>query len=163
MKRFKRNVIVTLLIITTMVLVFSQYLDSENEDKQRTVINVSIENCTAQQVCLVNSDEFNIKILFDKNIYYLKPFEVIILTKSKVDIEIKSIQIDFKMKGMNMGVNRFKLSNVNSENNNLKWVGKALLPICVTGRADWFAELEVVTKLNKYIYSVPVLVKQYNN
>lgn len=163
MKQFTKNVIFILLIIATLILVLSLYLNSKSETQEQKVIKVPIENCTSQHVCLVNSDVFNIKILFDENIYYLKPFAVSILIKSKISPEIESIQIDFKMKGMNMGVNRFMLSKVKSENNDLKWIGKALLPVCVTGRADWFAELEIVTKLNKYTLSVPVLVKQYSN
>ena len=62
-----------------------------------------------------------------------------------------------------MGVNRFLLKKTNFRNEKQKWQGKALLPICVTGRADWVSELEVVTQKSKYVFSFPIFVKQASN
>ena len=64
---------------------------------------------------------------------------------------------------MNMGVNRFSLRKAEIKNQKQKWQGKALLPVCVTGRADWLAELEVVTNQSKYIIAIPLSVKQASN
>ena len=63
------------------------------------------------------------------------------------------------MNNMNMGVNRFLLKRDNKS----IWKGKALLPICVTGRADWLSEIEILTTKNKYIISIPILVKKSPN
>ena len=67
------------------------------------------------------------------------------------------------MKNMNMGVNRFKLIKPSSKNIKKLWTGKALLPVCITGRADWFAELELISKKKKYMISFPISVKQARN
>jgi len=96
----------------------------------------------------------------DKNIYYLKKFNVDIWVESKKNTNIESIHIDFKMKNMNMGVNHFILNKIKSENKKQKWQGKMLLPVCVTRRADWFSELAVITKQKKYILEFPILVKK---
>lgn len=131
---------------------------------ERSIIEVSAGNCPAQhQICTVKLDEFIIGISFDKNIYYLKKFDVSVWTENKESADIESIHIDFKMNNMNMGVNRFMLTKVNSKNNKQQWQGKALLPICVTGRADWFSELEIMTKQNKYILTFPLQVKRTSN
>ena len=159
MRRLNKNIIIVLLIIIALMFIYT--LINKDESKLRTVIKIPVEKCKSQhQKCEAKLGKFKIEISFDKNVLYLKPFTVSVLTESKANVEIESIQVDFKMKGMYMGVNRFMLSKISSENLKQKWRGKALLPVCVTGRADWFSELEVVTKQNKYILLVPVLVKQ---
>ena len=94
----------------------------------------------------------------DKDIYYLKRFSV--LVENNEPHNIKSMKISFKMKDMDMGNNQFTLNKVKLINKKKSWKGDALLPICVTGRADWFSELEIITKENKYIIEFPIFVKK---
>lgn len=125
-------------------------------------IYISIKNCDVQKnKCKVNIENFNIEISLDKDIYYLKRFDINIVANDKADIE--SAHIYFKMKNMNMGKNYFVLKKTVSDNKLYLLQGTALLPICVTGRADWFSELEVVTKTNKYIIEFPIVVKKIVN
>lgn len=105
-------------------------------------------------------NEHNLEVSMDKNIYYLKKFNINIFIENNDHFHVESINVSFNMKNMNMGSNRFNLKKAISENNKEYWKGTALLPICVTGRADWFSELEVVTKQNKYIIEFPILVKK---
>lgn len=159
------NILIVLFFISSVSAIFAYKFNSENENeiknKERIIINVPIDNCNPQkEACKVHNDAINVGISLDENVYYLKPFQVSVWTLSKDDTDVESVQIDFKMKGMNMGVNRFFLTKLNSRNDQQNWRGHALLPICVTGRADWFAELEVNTEKSNYIYTIPVLVKQ---
>jgi hypothetical protein len=156
--------IITLFVLFIIMIISSQNLKWVGQSIEKKIINVPTGNCHAQkQLCTVTSDDFKIGISFDKNIYYLKKFNVSVWTENKESADIESIQIDFKMKNMNMGVNRFMLEKINSENKRQQWQGKALLPICVTGRADWFAELEVVTKQSKFILTLPLFVQRSSN
>ena len=161
---FLNNKIIVLYILFIIVIMISQNFKWTDQRIERSIIEVSAGNCPAQhQICTVKLDEFIIGISFDKNIYYLKKFDVSVWTENKESADIESIHIDFKMNNMNMGVNRFMLTKVNSKNNKQQWQGKALLPICVTGRADWFSELEIMTKQNKYILTFPLQVKRTSN
>ena len=158
------NKIIVLLLFFFVVVLITQDVKWLSESNQLKVVKIAVEECNAQkQVCITETDEFKLGVLFDRNIFYLNPFNVKVWTENKNDINIESVQIDFKMKNMNMGVNRFLLKKTNFRNEKQKWQGKALLPICVTGRADWVSELEVVTQKSKYVFSFPIFVKQASN
>ena len=158
------NKTIVLLLFFFAIVLITQDVKWLRENNPLKVVKITVKECNAQkQVCITETDEFKLGILLDENIFYLKPFNVKIWTENKDDINIESVQIDFKMKNMNMGVNRFLLKKINSKDKKQKWQGKALLPICVTGRVDWFSELEVVTKQSKYIFSFPISVKQASN
>lgn len=150
-----------LFFIIVIVLIATQIFYKKNWSKERTIINIPAENCHPQiKPCKIKFKKISFEISLDDNIYYLKPFNVSVLTESKNSDDIKLIQIDFKMKDMDMGVNRFLLTKSDLYSRKQSWVGKALLPVCIAGRrADWFSELEVVTQDAKYILTIPVLVK----
>ncbi len=140
-----------------ILIIVTQNLRWKETDRELTVVKILSENCKPQKkVCNVELSGLNIRILFDEDVFYLKPFNVTVWTEGNA--AVKSVHIDFKMKNMNMGVNRFLLTEVG--NKKQSWQGKALLPICVTGRADWFSELEIVIGKKKYILTFPLIVKQ---
>ena len=140
----------------------TQNLRWKKTDKKLAVVKISSGNCKPQnKVCNVELEGLKIGVLFDEDVFYLKPFNVSVSLNDKSNNKIESVYIDFKMKNMDMGVNRFLLTEVG--NKKQSWQGKALLPICVTGRADWFSELEIMTKQNKYILTFPLQVKRTSN
>ena len=145
-------------IIFVATFIFIQNKNEAVTFKDKDVIKIQLNNCSIEgEECVVELNEFKVKILFDKDIFYLKPFNVSVTNKNVENLKVQSIQIDFKMNNMKMGVNRFQLKN---DINKSIWKGKALLPICVTGRADWFSEIEVETKNNKYLISLPISVNK---
>lgn len=149
------------IIVSVFIVITALNVIQTGENNDRPPIKISVGNCNVQQnICKVELEKFNIEISMDKSIYYLKKFNVDVWVESKQDTNIESIQIDFKMKDMNMGVNHFILNKMKSENKKQNWQGNALLPVCVTGRADWFSELTIITKQNKYIIEFPILVKR---
>lgn len=164
MKLLNTKLIFSLLIIFIITVVFVKKFNGVSDKIERKVIAVPISNCNPQKtICKMKLDKLNMEVSFDKNIFYLKPFNISIKTDKKEHIDIDFIQIDFKMKGMDMGLNRFKLRKASSEDNKQVWRGTALLPVCVTRRADWYSELEVVTKESKYVFTFPIVVKQAAN
>ncbi|MCW8900654.1 MAG: hypothetical protein OQK75_01470 [Gammaproteobacteria bacterium] len=163
MTRLNKIIIIALLIMGITVSI--SILPLKNENKEYIVTALPDSACNAQEkICRVDSDKFSLEIVYDKNIFYLKPFSVSVWTENNDGFGVESISIDFKMKNMDMGINRFKLSKEGSPiRNKQKWKGNALLPVCVSGRADWFSELEVATKQKKYILAFPILVRQTAN
>jgi len=147
-------------ILGSLITIIALFIvvDKYNFDrKEKELTQVLVENCQVQdEPCVANIGELELSISFVKNIYYLKPFDISISTSNAS--ELISISVDFKMKNMDMGVNRFQLKR--DANKAELWQGKALLPICVTGRADWYSELEVTTKKGRYQIILPILVKQ---
>jgi len=153
-----KNKFISLALFIIIVVVLFRVVDKYNViHKEKELTQVLVENCRVQdKPCIVNIGDLNLRISFAKNIYYLKPFNIAISAVD--DSNINSMQVDFKMKNMDMGVNQFQLKR------DIKkpgyWHGKALLPICVTGRADWYSELDVTTKKGRYQIILPILVKQ---
>jgi len=153
----KKNFLTLVFFITIIVALFivaDKYLI---DIKEKELTQVFVENCQVQDnPCVVNIDDLKINVSFEKNIYYLKPFNMSISTLNASDLT--SIYVDFKMKNMDMGVNRFQLKRDIQKFG--YWQGIALLPICVTGRADWYSELEVTTKKGRYQIILPIFVRQ---
>ena len=160
----KKTVIFSIIILIASVLAVINSQSIENTKIKRTVIIVPTEQCTTlSNQCTVNLNGVKLKISFDQNIYYLKPFNVTVEFDNSSDFNIDKIFVDFKMKNMNMGINRFSLKNDYPDTKNNKWLGIALLPICVTGRADWTASFEVTTNNNQYLIFFPLDIKKSDN
>lgn len=164
MKKINKNIIITVLLISIIIVINVQSKKVLNERTEREVITLPVSICKPQeQICKIEFDGLDIELSLDKDIYYLKLFNISVYSNKNENSIIEYIQIDFKMKGMDMGVNRFKLQKENSQNYKQVWKGKALLPVCVTKRADWYSKIEVVTRENKYIFTFPVSVKKAIN
>ena len=160
----KKTVIFSIIILIASVLAVINSQSIENTKIKRTVIIVPTEQWTTlSNLCTVNLNGVKLKISFDQNVYYLKPFNVTVEFNNSSDFNVDKIFVDFKMKNMNMGINRFSLKNDYSDTKNSKWFGIVLLPICVTGRADWIASFEVTTNNNQYLISLPLDIKKPAN
>ena len=157
------NKIVFFIILIAAIFIFIQSNSKVDNIKEKIIINIPTEKCTVgSKVCIIETGELKIKISLDENIYYLKPFNVSVIDEDRVNSKLESVQVNFKMSNMNMGINRFRLKNTILKNNAQIWQGKALLPICVTGRADWISEFELETKNKKYSIKLPIQVKNNN-
>ena len=155
----KNTFILVFIFVLFVVAIIRVNIFLEDENNKLKPVHVSVEDCNVQEKkCKISLEKFSVDVSIDENIYYLKKFDVDIFIKERKKIE--SVQIYFKMKNMNMGNNHFIFNKVMSDNKNQHWQTSALLPICVAGRADWFSELEVVTKNNKYIITFPILVEK---
>ena len=68
----------------------------------------------------------------------MMPFVAKVITHA----DVSDIYLHFRMKNMEMGVQRYRLVN---DGNGL-WQSEAVLPVCSLGRSDWIATLEVKYK-----------------
>lgn len=151
------KVIILFIIFFISILIVQPFFLKDNNNL--TIKKISAEDCRVQQnPCTINLDGLELEVSFDKHIYYLKKFNISVVAGKEHNPVINSIHVNFKMKNMNMGVNRFTLSKINVKNNKQSWESEAILPVCVTGRADWISELEVITDKTKYIVSFPFYV-----
>lgn len=65
----------------------------------------------------------------------MRPFVTSVATQA----DIREMYIQFRMRDMDMGIQRYKLVN----NGNGLWQSEAVLPVCGTGRSDWVVTLAV--------------------
>lgn len=159
MMDIKYKQIVTLVLFISMVALvyFAQSSQDLNNDES---IIITINDCHPQSgECLVMLGSVKMNVSLNKKIKYLEPFNIKVEFDSEKKFTVDSVNILFKMLNMDMGLNRFSLKKKDNEQKNKvqAWVGKAVLPVCITGRADWVSELEINTN-NKYKISFPITV-----
>ncbi len=88
--------------------------------------------------------------------------EVRALTPFPVDVEIQrgasvaSMTVSFGMQGMDMGLNRYGLIKSGED----LWHASVTLPICMSGRSDWIADFELLTKQRRYRLQVPFVLQK---
>ncbi len=66
-------------------------------------------------------------------------------------VPLSSATVDFEMAGMDMGLNRYRLEAGDRET----YRAKVMLPVCVSGRRDWIARVQVVTEGRVYRAEFP--------
>lgn len=95
--------------------------------------------------CEAGDNQHTVTLHFPENVAYLKPFKMRVTLQGFRPEEIDKINVDFKMLGMDMGLNRYTLSPIVDENGSISFQGEAILPVCVSGRVDWLANTQVMT------------------
>ena len=64
--------------------------------------------------------------------------------------DIEAVSIEYTMVGMDMGLNRFSLMPVTDARGQQRFEGEGILPVCVSGRVDWLANVQVITAEKVY-------------
>ena len=124
-----------------LAILGAYYYNSRNqpeiklEIKQLTCANL-IEGCSDNEIT----------VQFDHAPKVLQPVNVVITSKDAVEVHAS-----FAMPGMAMGLNRYRLTHANST----VWQADVTLPVCVQGRSDWQALIEIKTPigLKRYQFS----------
>ena len=69
---------------------------------------------------------------------------------------VKNIHVDFAMQSMQMGLNRYRLMQVNQSGD---WLAEVTLPICMQGRSDWNMLVEIETEDGLKRFQLPFTAK----
>ncbi|MCG6886319.1 MAG: hypothetical protein LJE74_03845 [Proteobacteria bacterium] len=93
--------------------------------------------------CTASDSRHVIELQLDTDTRYLKPFDIQVKTQGFKDTIVKSVSVEFNMVNMDMGLNRFRLQQVDQQVAGSVYRGQGMLPVCVTGRVDWQARVEV--------------------
>jgi len=133
------------LFLIGVVLVFitaygvGQWLNSQQSASNLPVKIMTAEPCDlTHQACQAKFDEHILSLVFIDKPSALKPFRVRLESDSQ---QIDNVVLDFKMRGMNMGINRYRLKNQDGF-----WQNKLVLPVCTSGRNDWLLTVELEQK-----------------
>ena len=124
------------------------YIVSNNNLKQKPVqsLNLLDSNCNpAKTVCVAAEQGYSLTLHFPEQVHYLTPFRMQVTTKGLNTSAIDAVNIEYTMVGMDMGLNRFTLSSVIDEKGNVSYEGEGILPVCVSGRVDWLANVHIIT------------------
>lgn len=92
-----------------------------------------------EQACTARGKGGELRLFLQPPVRPLQAFEVVLV--SHLGEMPDAVQVEFRMPGMMMGLNRFSLKQDATDSG--RWHGTAMLPVCVSGRSDWVAEVSV--------------------
>ena len=147
----KKWTIIPLVILLAGLAIYHFVNSSQKENKQIVLLKAKQADCNPVEfICAAGDDQRAVTLHFPENVAYLKPFKLRVTIQGFEQEVIEKVNVDFKMGGMDMGLNRFALSSVVDEKGDVSYVGEAILPVCVSGRVDWMANTQVITMGKNY-------------
>jgi len=111
--------------------------------------------CEPQRGCAARNESVSVQLRFPAPPHALKPFPVQLLVTT--DKRVESVVLAFSMAGMDMGLNRYRMVRDPQTGN---WRADVTLPVCVSGRSDWIAAVEMVIAGREYRWNVPFVVQR---
>ncbi len=112
------------------------------------------QSCDVQVGCVAASGDFSLRFSMGPGIQVLAPFPVSVEVQGAQSVD--SVTVTFAMRGMDMGVNRYQLISDGAD----RWLANVTLPVCSSGRSDWFAVVEVITQERRFAVDVPFAIEK---
>lgn len=120
-------------IILTLVITAC---GDQTSAEERRRLGVAKECDAAVTSCTINDGDLLVSLTMGPGVIPLQPFPVTLAIIGKTAV-VDSVVVDFQMQGMAMGTNRYRLQQ--EEN---RWQGTVILPVCTASRTDWQAIVE---------------------
>ena len=95
-----------------------------------------------------------ITVIFGAEPRALQPFPIHI--QLDADQQADAVTVAFSMQDMDMGTNRYRLIADASAG----WNADITLPICMSGRSDWVADVELVVADRRMLIQVPFVLEK---
>ena len=138
---------------------YSDYINISSAPDKKVTQMKKLNDCNIYtDGCTFLDEERQIKIKFTGEVRTMKLFSIS-TNFEKFNSTIDNVSVTFKMKSMDMGLNKFSLSRQDIPNEISElWLGDILLPICVSKRSDWEMRLKIETKKNIYLVDDSIVI-----
>jgi len=135
-KRRKWAVLALLLMVAAAALYFYMRAPAVPQSIKLLYCPAPVDGCGDQ----------NLHVVFASPPAVLKPFGIDVAMAGA-----QAVHASFAMDGMEMGLNRYRLL----QKPDGRWHGDITLPVCVQGRSDWIArvDVETATGLQRYQFT----------
>jgi hypothetical protein len=127
---------------------------AQQQSPQQLSLQGRVDCDVARHECLVEDPSITLRLKLVPPVEALKPFAVDAAIRLADAARLASVEISFSMAGMDMGRNRYRLEPADKGH----WTGTAVLPICASGRVDWFATVNVRTDEKHWQASFPFAI-----
>jgi hypothetical protein len=142
----KKWAIIPLMLLVAGLVSYQLIMSSQGEAKLPVMLVTTTADCDPLNIpCKAGDAQHAVTLHFPEEVAYLKPFKIRVTIQGFGQEVIEKVEVDFKMMGMDMGLNRFTLSPSVNEKGNVTYEGEGILPVCVSGRVDWLASTHVMT------------------
>jgi hypothetical protein len=149
MRRFQASFLV---LLAVLMLALAGYWLGEPAEAERPSRQLQTEtDCQPiDRWCHAGKGRYGLALRIDGPVIPLTAFPVELEIEGLDAASIESVKLSFEMQGMDMGLNRFELEPVSDPAHKAHFRGMAMLPVCVTGRADWRVIASVATATGVY-------------
>lgn len=110
---------------------------------------------SARHACVASGKDLEFEVRLGPPVRPMEPFEIRLRGLRDTLAADAQVSMEFQMRGMDMGLNRYRLERAADG----AWQGRAILPVCTTGRSDWLARVEVVQRGQRWSAELPFEVK----
>ncbi len=146
----KYLVLFGLIILATGIAYYISTANKLQQKPRHTLMLLDVNCDPGKTVCVAADQNYAITLYFPQQVHYLKPFKMEVTTKGLDLPDIESVNIDYTMVGMDMGLNRFSLAPITDVKGAQRYAGEGILPVCVSGRVDWVANVQINTAKKVY-------------
>lgn len=119
-----------------------------------SLLQIDADCDSAQQSCSARAADLEIALRLGPPVRPMEAFEIRLLSPRDTLDEDARITLEFQMRAMDMGLNRYRLERAADG----AWRGRAILPMCVSGRSDWLAKLEIGQSGRRWTAELPFTV-----
>lgn len=149
----RRNAARFILVITVGLIIGLFYPQQRQDDRPVATIVVSsmaAGKCLPTgKACMAVAEGLSASLQLPAVVPVSRPFRVRAVV-SKQSGSVSAIEVAFAMKGMDMGVNRYRLVRKGDH-----WESLVVLPVCTTGRTDWIVRMSVSSNNREYRAEFP--------
>lgn len=161
MKLFIKSIVVILFALLFIFLskYYSEYISNSGKSDKKIIYMKKLNDCNNYtDGCTFSNEKRQMRIKFIGEVRTMKSFSV--STKfENFNSGIDNVSVTFKMKSMDMGLNKFSLNRQDISNGISElWLGNVLLPVCVSKRSDWEMQLNIETENNIYLAEASIII-----
>lgn len=145
-----------LAVLVLIGIAIGAWLRSHPDDTpaSATALTVAADCDSARQTCSARAADLEIELCLGPPVRPMEAFEIRVLNPRNALDDDAQITLEFQMRDMDMGLNRYRLEHAADG----EWRGRAILPMCVSGRSDWLAKLEIAQGGHRWTAELPFTV-----
>ena len=124
-------------------------------DVAAEVLRMTDAHCdSARQTCLATGTGLDVEWRLGPPVRPMEQFDMRLrIVRGELSADAEVI-IEFQMRDMEMGMNRYRLEPAAVD----MWGGRAMLPVCTSGRSDWLATLTIQDGERRWTTEMPFTV-----
>lgn len=104
------------------------------------VLRMTDAHCdSARRACLATGADLGVEWRLGPPVRPMEQFAMQLrVTRGALGADAEVV-VEFQMRDMDMGLNRYRLERGAAGT----WLGRAMVPVCMSGRSDWLATLDI--------------------
>ena len=127
------------LVVVGLVGVWRLRPGLDRPAQQAEALHIEAECDSAQRACRARGEDIELELRLGPPVLPMQDFEIQLRSMRGALAADAQVEVQFQMRAMDMGHNRYRLV----ADADGVWRGRAMLPVCSSGRSDWFAQLEI--------------------